>query len=188
MTSMIDEAAEAVRRGELIVFPTDTVYGIGCDPFDEESIKALFDAKKRAPEKDIPVLVDSIETAEALAEIPTYCIDLLEKHWPGALTVIVKKRAPFPKNLAAGDTIALRQPDHEDLLELLTSVGGALAATSANISGKTPLLTYDDAYATFSEKATVILPGKVVTEKPSTIIDCTGEEPVVVREGPVSIT
>lgn len=185
--NLIQEAVDAVARGELIVFPTDTVYGIGCDPFNEEALDSLFEAKKRPSEKSIPVLVDTIETAQSLAEISEEVEMLLKKHWPGALTVVVKCKAPFPESLIKNETVALRMPDHEDLLELITAVGGALAATSANISGKPPLLTYDEVYAHFSQVAPVILPGVVKTGEPSTILDCTQGAPKVLRNGPIEI-
>jgi len=184
---MIDEAAEALRCGELVVFPTDTVYGIGCDPFNENALEKLLEAKKRTPEKKTPILVNSIETASELVEIPHYCEDLIEKHWPGALTIVVKQKSTFPKAISDDKTVALRMPDHEDLLELITSIGGALAATSANISGKPPTLTYDEAYAAFSETARVVLPGSVQSGVSSTIVDCTGESPIVLRKGPITI-
>ncbi|QSH39509.1 threonylcarbamoyl-AMP synthase [Candidatus Kaiserbacteria bacterium] len=185
---MIDEAAEAVRDGKLIVFPTDTVYGIGCDPFDEKAIEALYAAKQRPDEKNIPILIDSIETAEALGEITSKCKELMEKHWPGALTIVAHAKTEFPMGvLKSNGTIALRMPNHEDLLELITNVGGVLAATSANISGKPAILSYDEAYATFSEKAAVILPGATKKKEGSTIIDCTTDECKVLREGPVKI-
>lgn len=184
---MIEEAAEAVRAGKLIIFPTDTVYGIGCDPFNGDALTILYEVKKRSTEKSIPVLVDSIETAIELAVISDSCRKLLEKHWPGALTVVVEMKAQFPNEISANQTIALRMPNHEDLLELITQVGGALAASSANISGKPALLTYDEVYAMFTDKVDVILPGKVQEGISSTVIDCTGEKPLVLREGPVSI-
>lgn len=188
MTTMIDEASEAIRKGELVVFPTDTVYGIGCDPFNEDAIMALYEAKNRPSDKNIPLLVDSIESAKALAEISEKCEKLLEKFWPGALTVIVRAKTPLhPKIVKEDGTIALRMPDHEDLLELITTIGGVLAATSANISGKPALVTYDDAYATFSEKASVVLPGAVKSKEASTIVDCTKEPFKVLREGPIKI-
>ncbi len=184
---MIDEAAEALRKGELVVFPTDTVFGIGCDPFNEDALRALRASKNRSLEKSTPILVDSIETAHSLASIPQYCENLIEQHWPGALTVIAKQKTEFPSLISNDDTVALRMPDHEDLLELITSVGGALAATSANLSGQPPLITYDEVYATFSEKASVIIPGSVQGGTASTIIDCTGNKPKIVREGPINL-
>jgi len=185
-TDMITLAADAIRAGELVAFPTDTVYGIGCDPFNEDAVANLRAAKRRPDEKNIPVLVDSFETAHALGEIPDFCSDLIEKHWPGALTIVVASKAPFPSILTNDNTIALRMPNHNDLLELLTACGGALAATSANISGKPPITNYDETYALFADVAAFVLPGAVTTGVSSTVIDCTGTHPKVLREGAVA--
>lgn len=185
---MIEEAAEAIRNGELVVFPTDTVYGIGCDPFNEGVLDVLFEVKKRDKAKTIPLLVDSIETAEALVEITDECKELMDKHWPGALTLVLKSKAQFsPHILKSDNTIAVRMPDHDDLLELISATGGVLAATSANISGKEPALNYDEAYATFSDVTNTILPGVVKTKQSSTIVDCTSSVPTVIRKGAITL-
>ena len=185
MTSMIREAAEAIRAGKLIIFPTDTVYGIGCDPFNRDAVALLYSVKHRPLEKSIPLLVNSIRTAKSLGKLSPVCEELIEKHWPGALTIVVQQETDALLTLSHDGTIALRMPDHEDLLELIICVGGAIAATSANISGKPPILTYDEVYAAFADTVEVILPGKVREETSSTLIDCTGKAPVVLREGPV---
>ncbi len=187
METILQDAADAVREGALIVFPTDTVYGIGCDPFNATAIEALFEAKKRPLEKTIPLLVDSITTAHAIADISPQCEALLNTFWPGALTVVVPTTVAFPDGIVKDGTVAIRMPAHEDLLELIENVGGVLAATSANISGEDALLTYTDAYAQFQNVAKVILPGVVQTAEPSTIIDCTADTPTILREGPVHI-
>jgi len=184
---MIEEAAEALRGGKIIVFPTDTVFGIGCDPFNEEAVAELYALKKRPEEKSIPVLVDSIETAQELGEISEECLKILKKYWPGALTVVVNKKAKFAENLTNSNTIALRMPNHEDLLELIHEAGGALATTSANVSGKPPTLSYDEAYALFAESAAMVLPGVITEGVASTVVDCTTDDFAVLREGPVRI-
>lgn len=183
------DAVKAVKRGELIVFPTDTVYGIGCDPRNSNALELLFTAKKRPKEKSIPVLVDSIKTAESLGEISSHCKFLLKKYWPGALTVVVKKRedSGISKVLSKNDTIALRMPFGKELLGFLSSVGGALAVTSANISGEPPLSTGEEARAVFAGTVSVIIPGSAQTKKPSTITDCTGTKPKLLRQGDVFI-
>lgn len=186
-TIVTKEAVEAIRNGQLIIFPTDTVYGIGCDLFNEEALKLLYIIKGRSNEKSIPVLVDSIETARTLVTIPHYCEELLKRHWPGALTIVLHQKIKFPKSLSNDGTVALRMPKHNELLKLISNVGGALATTGANISDKKPLLSYDEVYATFSEKISVILPGVISVGVSSTIVDCTGKNPKVLREGSISI-
>ena len=185
---MIKEAADAVVRGELIVFPTDTVFGIGCDPFNEDAIARLFAAKRRPTEKSIPVLVDSLESAHAVGDISPEAEVLLRAHWPGALTIVVPAKAPFPTNLSPDGTVALRQPNHDDLLELITANGGVLAATSANISGSEPYTTYDEAYAQFADTASVILPGTVTLGVASTVVDATTTAFSILRQGDITLS
>ena len=186
-TTIIQEAADAIRAGELVIFPTDTVYGIGCDPFNEDSLERLRIIKKRPDSKHFPVLVDSIATAEQLGVVHDDTKALLEQHWPGALTVVVEQTAPFPLSLTGNGQIGLRQPNHEDLLELITHVGGALASTSANLSSKPALTTYDEVYAQFSDIIPVIIPGVVREGVPSTVADCTQSPPTILRQGGVSL-
>lgn len=185
--ALLVEATAAVKRGELVAFPTDTVYGIGCDPYNDDAVVQLFLVKKRQRSKSISLLVDSVETAQSLGEFPQYCRELLEQHWPGALTVIVQKKkgSGLSKELSRDETIALRMPRHKELLEFVTRVGGALAASSANLSGRSPLLTYDEVYAAFSQKVSLVLPGSVQHGVSSTVVDCTAAKPVLVRQGPL---
>jgi len=185
MDILIKQAADAVRSGELIVFPTDTVFGIGCDPFNENALKRLYAVKKRPLEKNIPVLVNSIRTAHTLGHISESCEALCEKYWPGPLTVVVmRKQEKFPE-IAKREEIGLRMPDHLDVLELLELVGGALATTSANMSGQPSITTYEEARAAFASTVAAVLPGVAKEAEASTIIDCTTDEHPVLRQGPV---
>lgn len=183
------DAIVAVESGELVIFPTDTVYGVGCNPYSDEALELLFSLKQRSKDKGIPLLVNTIKTAKTLGEISNYCEELLEQYWPGALTVVVqrKEESTLSKKLSTDSTIALRMPHNSALLELITKVGGALAASSANISGEQPLLTYDEIYADFYNKVSVIIRGSVQSGMPSTIINCTGSAPVLIRRGSISI-
>jgi len=184
------EAIAAVRKGKLIVFPTDTVYGIGCDPHNDKALELLFSTKRRSKDNGIPLLVDTINTAKSIGEIPKYCEELLQQYWPGALTVIVqrKEKSTLSKKLSIDHTIALRMPHHSALLKLITKVDGVLAASSANISGQRPLLTYNEIYADFHQKVSVIIRGTVQDGIPSTIINCTGAKPILIRQGPIYIS
>lgn len=181
----VDEVASHIQQGKLVVFPTDTVWGIGCDPFNEAAIDALYTAKKRPPEKSIPVLVSSFEKAHELAHITPQCESLLRTHWPGALTVVLTKKIPFPKNISQDDTIALRMPNHPEARALIEACGGALATTSANISGTTPITNADEARTLF--RTAHVLDGIAYGGMPSTIIDCTKEPHRVLRQGPIAI-
>lgn len=189
-----------IHNGGLIVLPTDTVYGIGCDPFNSAAITALYKAKKRPADKSIPVLVSSIAKAHELGHISPACEALLAQHWPGALTVIVKQKKHFPKEISADDTIALRMPNHTLALSVIEQCGGALAVSSANLSGQPPARSAEEARRVFEKKPYVeggqffrpkrihIIDGGVTLGGiPSTIIDCTREPFSITRPGPITI-
>lgn len=181
-------AAAAVHRGEVVVLPTDTVYGVGCDAFSADAVRAVLDAKGRGRDMPPPVLVASPYTVEGLAlGVPQYARDLMAAFWPGALTLVVRSQPSLHWDL--GDTfgtVALRMPDHEVALHLLEAVG-PMAVTSANRTGEPPATTATDAALQLGEAVSVYLDGgPTAGETPSTILDCTGEAPKVLRAGAIS--
>ena len=187
-TDGIMAAGTAVRRGEVVVLPTDTVYGIGCDAFDADAVSAVLAAKGRGRDMPPPVLIPTARTALGLAtEIPDYATRLMERFWPGPLTVVLKAHTSLQWDL--GDTfgtVALRVPSDEIALELLADVG-PMAVTSANSTGSPPARTVDQARNMLGEAVSVYLDGGLAnSDVASTIIDCTGERPVTLREGALS--
>lgn len=187
------EARAAISRGDLVVMPTDTVYGIAADAFQPMAVRRLLMAKGRGPEAPPPVLVPSRDTLEALAEtVPHAVTALVERFWPGGLTVILPARSTLVWDLGeTGGTVALRMPDDRIALELLAETG-PLAVSSANLTGQPPATTAEDAVAQLGDVIDVYLdngptPGAV----PSTIIDATaladGTGPLrIVRAGVLS--
>jgi tRNA threonylcarbamoyl adenosine modification protein (Sua5/YciO/YrdC/YwlC family) len=151
------DAVGAVRRGELIVFPTDTVYGIGTRPDDPMATRRLFDAKDRPRGLTLPVLVPSPAAARAIARFDDRADRLAMALWPGALTLVLPRTAASePWDLGGDrDSIGLRVPDHPLALALLAS--GSLATTSANRSGEPPATTCEELEATFGERVSVYL-------------------------------
>ncbi len=142
----IAAAAEAVRAGELVVLPTDTVYGVGCDAFSADAVARVLEAKGRGREMPPPVLIHDVRTLDGLAiDVPPYVRDLVERYWPGPLTVIVQAQPSLHWDL--GDTfgtVALRVPDDPIARELLKEIG-PMAVTSANRTGQPPATTVLDA-------------------------------------------
>ena len=142
----IEAASLAVRRGELVVLPTDTVYGLGADAFDPAAVRRLLKAKGRGPEMPPPVLVSAATTLDALAVgIPGYARALVDHFWPGPLTLVCTQQSSLQWDL--GDTrgtVAVRMPDHELVLEILERTG-PLAVSSANITGRPPAADADAA-------------------------------------------
>jgi L-threonylcarbamoyladenylate synthase len=185
----IREAADAIRLGQLVVLPTDTVYGLGADAFDSEAVGALLAAKARGRDMPVPVLV-STETmlAGIVADLPEAASRLSEEFWPGGLTLIVRHQPSLAWDL--GDslgTVAVRMPSHPVALELISETG-PLAVSSANISGSPPATTVDEAHDQLGGSVAVYLDGGECAESvPSTIVDLTGDEPVVRREGAIDV-
>ena len=181
----IEAASLAVQRGELVVVPTDTVYGIGADAFDPAAVRALLSAKGRGRDMPPPVLVSAATTLDALAvRIPGYARALIEAFWPGPLTLVCHQQSSLQWDL--GDTrgtVAVRMPDHEVALELLARTG-PLAVSSANRTGLPPATDADAAEEMLGEEVRVILDaGPTPGPSPSTIIDCTLERGRVLRQG-----
>lgn len=179
-------AAAAVAGGEVVGVPTDTVYGLAVDPWNEEAIERLYDLKGRPEHKPIGLLVASVGQAEEIVNLEAGWS--LVDHWPGALTLVVRPRVVIPDWI--GDqvvgTVGIRVPDHDELRELLTETG-PLAVTSANRSGKPELLDDAAAREVFGDRVSVYLPGRCEGGVASTVVDTTGGEVRVLRAGPVVI-
>ncbi|MFF5260900.1 L-threonylcarbamoyladenylate synthase [Actinomadura viridis] len=187
-TRGIAEAVSAARRGELIVLPTDTVYGIGADAFTPSAVTALLDAKGRGREMPPPVLVGSVRAATALVEdLGTYGQDLIDEFWPGALTLVCRANQNLLWDLGeTKGTVAVRMPMHELAVELLKETG-PLAVSSANLSGQPPARTAAEAEKMLGDSVSVYLDGGPSGHaEPSTIVDLTGSIPRLLRAGAVS--
>lgn len=183
----VEKALTVLRGGGLIAFPTDTVYGLGGDLFSYNSIERIYQAKDRESTKAIPVLIgDVAQLNRVTAEIGAKARRLAETCWPGALTLVVPKHAGLPENLSVMPTVGVRMPDHPFALTLLRA-SGPLAVTSANLSGQASPQTAEDVMAQLRGRIELIIDGgKTPGGTPSTVVDCTAEEPVILRVGPIS--
>jgi tRNA threonylcarbamoyl adenosine modification protein (Sua5/YciO/YrdC/YwlC family) len=185
----ITAAVDCVKSGQLVVLPTDTVYGIGADAFDPEAVANLLAAKGRGRDMPVPVLVGSWETLTGLVPaVPTRTRDLIEAFWPGGLTLIVEQARSLTWDLGdARGTVAVRMPLHPVAIELLERTG-PMAVSSANRTGQAPALTAADAREQLGEDVAVYLDGgPAATGVASTIVDVTGEVPRVLRAGALSL-
>lgn len=180
-------AIETLQSGNLVAFPTDTVYGLGADPFNISAIIKLFESKGREYNKAIAILVGSRDQVELIAERFTENAKILvKKFWPGGLTVIVPKRKDIPDLLSSTQTIGIRMPDHPFAQELLKKFG-PLATTSANLSGGPNPLTAVDVMAQLNTRIPLVLDGGACPGGvPSTVVDCTIDQLHVLRYGPIS--
>ena len=184
----IDAAVHAVSRGEVVVLPTDTVYGVGADAFSPEAVARVLAAKGRDRQMPPPVLIPSIRTVDGLArDVPEPARALMEALWPGPLTVIVHAQPSLAWDLGeTGGTVALRVPDHAAAVALLARTG-PLAVTSANRTGLAPATTAEAARYQLGEAVSVYLDaGDSPLGVASTIVDATGPLLRVVRDGGVS--
>ncbi len=183
----IAKATAGVRHGDLVVLPTDTLYGIGADAFSPDAVQRLLDAKGRGREMPPPVLVADARTVDGLAtDVPEYARALIERYWPGPLTLVLKAQPSLMWDLGdTGGTVAVRMPDHEVALELLSEVG-PMAVSSANRTGHPASRTVIDAATQLGASVQFYLDGGPVTGGlPSTIVDCTRAEPSILRRGAV---
>ena len=183
----IAAAIDAVKSGELVVLPTDTLYGIGADAFTPHAVKALLDAKGRDRQMPPPVLVGSRHTLDGLVmSLPRAARDLVEAFWPGALTIVVEQAPTLQWDIGdTGGTVAVRMPLHPVALEVLRETG-PMAVSSANKTGQPPALTAEEARDQLGYSVRVYLEaGPVLEPVPSTIIDLTGDVPRLLREGAI---
>lgn len=184
----LEAAVDSIRRGELVVLPTDTVYGLGTDAFSPEAVGTLLTAKGRGRDMPVPVLVGSPRTLDGIATgLSVAARELVEAFWPGGLTVVARAQPSLQWDLGdTGGTVAVRMPLHPVAIELLQGTG-PMAVSSANVSGRPPATTCDQAVEQLGESVSLYLDGGPSGEPvPSTIVDVTAEVPRLVRPGALS--
>jgi L-threonylcarbamoyladenylate synthase len=183
----IPPALAVLDTDGLVAFPTDTVYGLACNPFSQAAVERLFEAKNRAGSKAVAVLVGALEQlAQLTPGLEGQAIRLAQRFWPGALTLVVPRRPELPENLSPYPTLGVRMPDHAFALALLRQTG-PLGTSSANISGGTNPLTAQDVLAQLAGRIDLLLDGGACPGGlPSTVVDCTRQPPTVLRQGALS--
>lgn len=179
-------ACEVIRSGGLIAFPTDTLYGLGCDPHLPTALQKIYAAKGRSASKAIPVLISRADQLESLVSgLPEQSTRLMERWWPGALTLVLPKNPDLPPDLTPYPGLAVRMPDHPVALSLLDQTG-PLAVTSANLSDHENPQDAQGVLAQLDGVVDLILDGgSLLGGQASTIIDCMASEPKLLREGPI---
>ncbi len=186
--SEIKFALDILQNGGIVAFPTDTVYGLGALAFNNTAIESIYIAKDRPIEKAIPILIADVDDLEMVAvDIPMMARIFASRFWPGPLTCVVPKKQTLPLAVSATSTVAVRIPNHNDARAILHAVG-PMAVTSANISGKASPSTAQEVYDQLNGRISLILDGgKTPGGIPSTLVDCTGKSPVILRDGPITI-
>jgi L-threonylcarbamoyladenylate synthase len=183
----LPRALEILRLGRLVAFPTDTVYGIGALAFNEKAVRSIYTAKDRPLEKAIPILIGDMDDLDQVAMyIPGMAHLLALRFWPGPLTILVPKKPDLPEAVSAASTIGVRVPDH-DIARALLRAAGPMAVTSANLSGHASPTTAEEVFGQLGGRIELIIDGgKTPGGMPSTLVDCTGDEIRVLRDGPIT--
>jgi len=184
----IEGAVRVLRAGGLVAFPTDTVYGVGALAFDEDVVQSIYAVKERPDDKAIPILLgDAIDLPKVALGLTEIARRLAEHFWPGPLTIVVRKQPALPEAVSATDTVGVRVPDHAVARRLLRSAG-PMAVTSANLSGRTSPRTADEVVQQLGGRINLIIDGGTTPGGvPSTVVDCTGSQPLILREGPITL-
>lgn len=188
-TALIARAADIIKRGGLVAFPTETVYGLGADSFNPKAVADIFKAKGRPMDNPLISHIWEIEQVYTLArEVPQKALELMERFWGGPLTIILKKRPEVPMEVCAGlDTVSIRMPGHSIAHELILQSGTAIAAPSANISGSPSPTCARHCIADLYGRVDMIIDGgSSFIGLESTVVDMTGEVPTVLRPGAVT--
>lgn len=183
-------ALAALKRGYPVVFPTDTVYGIGTPAYDVEAVGRLYAIKRRPLHLALPLLLADIADLPAVARaVPPVAAELAQHYWPGALTLVVPAAASIPPGVIAhGTTVAVRVPDHDWVRMLIRQLGQPLATTSANRHGASNTTTTDTVAAELGNDVALIVNGGATPgDVASTVVDCTGAHPRILREGGITL-
>jgi len=181
-------ASKIVKRGGLVVYPTDTVYGLGCNPLNVEAVKRLFKAKGER-KKPLPILASDVEHVEKIAHLSERARKIAARFWPGPLTLVVPKKPALPDVVTCNlDSVGVRVPRHDIVLQLIRLSKGLLVGTSANKTGEKPPQTAYEAAEQLGKEVNVILDGgPTALGAPSTVVDLTSENPIILREGPIRL-
>jgi len=185
----IREASKIVKNGGLIVYPTDTVYGLGCDPFNVRAVKRVFKVKGERKDKPLPILASDIKFIEKIAYINEKAKKIAEGYWPGPLTLVVPKKPVLPSIVTCGlASVGVRIPNHTVAIQLINLCNGLLIGTSANKTGEKSPKTAQEAYEQLSEQVDMFLDGgPTPLGQESSIVDLTSGKPKMLREGPIKL-
>ncbi len=177
----VARAAERLRAGAVIAFPTDTLYGVGARATDPAAVARLYEVKRRPSGQPMVLLVRDRAQAERFAVVSAAAADLMARFWPGPLTLVLTARVETDR-----PTIAVRAPNHDVALALLTSLGEPIASSSANPAGQSPPLDADQVIAALGDELDLVLDGgPCAIGQPSTILDVSGATPRILREGAI---
>ncbi|MBI2329130.1 MAG: threonylcarbamoyl-AMP synthase [Chloroflexi bacterium] len=189
MQPQIEKGISILRQGGLVAYPTDTVYGLGVCPGFPQSVERVYKVKQRPQNMPLPLLLtDTSQLTMIAATVPPAAWRLIHRFLPGALTLVLAASSSAPSTVTAGGaTVAIRIPAHPIAVALAAALGGTIVGTSANLSGRPSPLTAEEVYRQLGDKIDFVIDGgRCPGGKESTIVDVTGETPVILREGAIS--
>lgn len=190
MNTEIKQAIEVLKSGGIVIFPTDTAFGIGCRMDDENAVSKLFALRRRPLEKAVPLLASSIEMVKKhVSDFPFEVEDLAKKYWPGALTIVLKaNNTVSPLVCGGGDTVGFRIPNNEIIKAIISEVGVPILGSSANFAGEKTPFEFEDLDKELIKLVDFVVSGECTIKKPSTVIDCSQKPFRILREGALDIT
>ncbi len=191
MEKQIQKAIDILKSGGIVIFPTDTAFGIGCRMDDEQAVRRLFKIRRRPKDQAFSALTDSIEMAKQyLMPVNSDVLNLMKKYWPGALTIILPCRKEKVPDVVRGgkDTLGVRMPDNEIILSIIRGVGVPILGPSANFHGEKTPYRFEDLDPELIKLADYVVFGECAVKQASTVLDCTKTPWRIVREGIVSLS
>lgn len=188
MEEQIEQAIAILKKGGIVAFPTDTVYGLGANALDDDAVTKVYRAKKRPRHLALPLLLSDISQIASVArDVPDMAWQLAQRFLPGGLTLVLHKASAVSSVVSGGGhTIAVRVPDHPVPMALIKGLGAPITGTSANLSGSPSPLTAQEVYRQMGDWVDLIIDGRCPGSVDSTVLDLTGDVPAVLREGAIS--
>ena len=188
MNNILYKAVNALNNHQVIAFPTETVFGLGVFYDDKEAYELLNKIKNRREDKPYTMMIDDVNKISQYASIQDRYLPIIKKYMPGSLTILVNAKDNVPIYVTHNTgVIGIRIPSNKEALDLLSFVNKPLLVPSANKADQKPALSEEEVKAIFKEEISVIVPGKISSGEPSTIIDLTGEEIKLIRKGPIPL-
>lgn len=191
MNKNLEKAVRIVKKGGIIIFPTDTAFGIGCRIDNKAAVQRLFEIRKRSMDKAVPILVSSTKMAQGYVKsIPEEVLSLMKRYWPGGLTIILECNEQKVQVLirGGGSKLGIRMPDHDEIITLIKDVGVPILGPSANFSGKPAPYKLRELDPELMNLVDFVLEGKTKEKYlPSTVIDCTEKPWKILREGAIKV-
>lgn len=184
----ISQAAEIIRSDGVIVYPTETVYGLGANAFSISAVRKVFEIKGRSEKQPVSIMVSSVPQAlELCRTVNRQAVKLMQEFWPGPLTLVLQASEHLPEHLRTDDsTVGIRFPKHETCNKLVEMLGSPVTCTSANISGEPAAASVAGLSAALRSRVNFVLDGGICSGSPSTVVAVTRERPVILREGSIT--